>query len=582
MDTDYQTLSPKQSRSSLPGVSKEDLTNSNKCTPVKPQKQNDLADDEADKDLDIRRARLLRQLKDHDKTVEFDNMLRMIGLEDRFDQFEKVTDGIFMSLVEQLPVFSSDKLVANSSRPSFKNAAAGAFDYSIAQSGESALVSLTKNLLSELKRIINTAANNNTPLKEFMDFSPRYRVVDHQKTKVAQSLHKPDLAFYFQKEWTIGFKVIGLVLEAKIDPTLSQIPDDTLGQLADYGNALWMAQPTRTFAPVLYLHGPYLELILFYRSGWYRVEIGNICLLSHTTDQTDLDDIHSCFQQLMFLTNLPLESFGHFCGVSELVTELFFAPRLISDASVAGDTVLKTAGTASLANSVCVKIRSPMTLPISIYGRVGYLYHVVYSGKRAVLKMAWSPANRTPEGAVYDLLHRHHIKHVPKVYNRGILIENLDGYRLEYLVIEDCGQTIDAYLKSLSVGLDHGQVVRSVVEQVTECLASARAIGVLHRDISTGNIAVKDGVTSVIDWEYAKITDDSVDGASEIAELWGFSPKDVEYGFNDALTGTVAFMSISVLSLSSQRSFFDDIESLFYVILRVYSAKTHDGKEPVG
>ncbi|KAJ1880688.1 hypothetical protein LPJ57_002091 [Coemansia sp. RSA 486] len=433
----------------------------------------------------------------------------MIGLADRFDQFEKATDGIFMSLVEQLPVFSSGKLVANSSRPSSKNAAAGAFDYRTAQSGETALVSLTKKLLSELKRVINTAANSNTPLKEFMGFSPRYRMIDHQKTKVAQSLHKPDLAFYFQKEWTIGFKVIGLVLEAKIDPTRSQVPDDTLGQLADYGNALWMAQPTRTFAPVLYLHGPYLELILFYRSGWYRVKIGNICLLSHTTDQTDLGDIHSCFQQLMFLTNLPLECFGHFCGVSELVAELFFAPRLISDASVAGDTVLKTAGTASLANSVCVEILSPMTLPISIYGRVGYLYHVDYSGKRAVLKMAWSPANRTPEGAVYDLLHRHNIKHVPKVYNRGIL------------VIEDCGQTIDAYLKSLSVGLDHGQVVRSVVGQVTECLVSARAIGVLHRGISTGNIAVKDGVTSVIDWGYAKITDDSVDGASEIAKLWG-------------------------------------------------------------
>ncbi|KAJ2887782.1 hypothetical protein FB639_001085, partial [Coemansia asiatica] len=71
-----------------------------------------------------------------------------------------------------------------------------------------------------------------------------------------------------------------------------------------------------------------------------------------------------------------------------------------------------------------------------------------------------------------------------------------------------------------------------------ECLVSARSIGILHRDISSGNIAVRDGIATVIDWGYAKIIDYSIYGASEIAAHWNFDPKDIEYGFNNALTGT--------------------------------------------
>ncbi|KAJ2878781.1 hypothetical protein FB639_003278, partial [Coemansia asiatica] len=71
-----------------------------------------------------------------------------------------------------------------------------------------------------------------------------------------------------------------------------------------------------------------------------------------------------------------------------------------------------------------------------------------------------------------------------------------------------------------------------------ECLVSARSIGILHRDISSGNIAVRNGTATVIDWGYAKIIDYSIDGASEIAANWNFDPNDIEYGFNDALTGT--------------------------------------------
>ncbi|KAJ2224760.1 hypothetical protein IWW45_008017 [Coemansia sp. RSA 485] len=111
-------------------------------------------------------------------------------------------------------------------------------------------------------------------------------------------------------------------------------------------------------------------------------------------------------------------------------------------------------GSGILTCGICVEIVSPITLPINIYGRVAYLYHVNYSGKRAVLKIAWSLVNSTPEGAVYDLLHRHNIKHVPKVYNRGILVENLNGYCLD--VIDDIESLFYVILKAYSTKTDTG------------------------------------------------------------------------------------------------------------------------------
>ncbi|KAJ2847449.1 hypothetical protein J3B02_004162, partial [Coemansia erecta] len=417
----------------------------------------------------------------------------MTGLEDKYEQFSLLTDDIFSDLVKALPVCSNSKLLANKCCPkSEKSVFDSTFDYHTAQSGEGALVSFMIKLIRKLRDIVKDKADSNPLLKEIIAASPQYIVKDHQKMKIPLSLHKPDLAFYFGDDFSMGFSTVGLILEAKIEPTLQQIPDDTLGQLADYGNALWMAQPTRTFAPVFYIHGPYLTLVLFYRDGWYKVELGSICFTEHIFDDDTILIISKCLQRFMFLVNLPLELFGHFCSVTKHIKKLFFAPALLSGMSSTADCpVLRTASTKVIPNSSCIEITSPIALPISIRGRAAYLYNVLFNGRKAVLKMAWSPINQVPEGAVYDLLCKHNTRHIPKVFDRGLLLENLNGYRLEYLIIENCGQNIDDYLQQLPIDKDHGSFVRPLVNQVMECLVSARSIGILHRDISSGNIAVR-------------------------------------------------------------------------------------------
>ncbi|KAJ1878072.1 hypothetical protein LPJ57_003614, partial [Coemansia sp. RSA 486] len=171
----------------------------------------------------------------------------MIGLKDSFDEFKGYTDRLFSDLVEELPVFSNGKLMANSRHSSFKDSVfAGQFSYSITQSGKSTLISYIEKLTRALNGAINIVAYNNPELQEFIEV-----------------------------EFSLGYQVVDLVLDVNIDLTPNQVSDETLGRLADYGNALWMAQPTRTFAPVFYLHGPCLTLILFYRDGWYKIDLGN-------------------------------------------------------------------------------------------------------------------------------------------------------------------------------------------------------------------------------------------------------------------------------------------------------------------
>ncbi|KAJ2045096.1 hypothetical protein H4S04_005845 [Coemansia sp. S16] len=76
-----------------------------------------------------------------------------------------------------------------------------------------------------------------------------------------------------------------------------------------------------------------------------------------------------------------------------------------------------------------------------------------------ILKISSTPMNRLPEGAIYVVL-------TTKDAN------NIDGYRVEYVLMEDCGTTV---------------------------------VNVLHRDISPGNVTIKGGHTYLIDWGYAKL-----------------------------------------------------------------------------
>ncbi|KAJ2536210.1 hypothetical protein IWW43_001027 [Coemansia sp. RSA 1935] len=198
----------------------------------------------------------------------------------------------------------------------------------------------------------------------------------------------------------------------------------------------------------------------------------------------------------------------------------------------------------------------------------------------AVLKYSWTPVDRLPEGAVYKVLESQNVSCLPNIYSSGILVKDVFGYRLEYLLMEDCGETIESRFSKISGPWVLPNLIKSVcadisdaITKTTECLVEAASAGVLHRDISAGNITICKGQIRVIDWGYAKLTQPDSPKIQNIANEWGFDLGDVTKNeiIHDKMTGTPLFMSIRVLFGHPTRSLLDDIESLFYVAMYALS-----------
>ncbi|KAI7823126.1 hypothetical protein BX661DRAFT_207132 [Kickxella alabastrina] len=102
----------------------------------------------------------------------------------------------------------------------------------------------------------------------------------------------------------------------------------------------------------------------------------------------------------------------------------------------------------------------------------------------AVLKLSWTPVNRLPEGAAYAILNKRPVEGIPKIFSKGLLIRtSMDTAGV--VLMEYCGQSMAA----------------------DPVLAQANDTGVLHRDISAGNVCIKNGKVYVIDWGCAKVID---------------------------------------------------------------------------
>ncbi|KAJ2796659.1 hypothetical protein H4R20_005460 [Coemansia guatemalensis] len=199
----------------------------------------------------------------------------------------------------------------------------------------------------------------------------------------------------------------------------------------------------------------------------------------------------------------------------------------------------------------------------------------MYRGEAAILKLSWTPTNRLPESAVYDALQRANVENTPEVFDMGILDVDAFGYRIEYLIIWNCGVSLVDYLKPQK----HDQSalcdsIELLTRQVVKCLLQVWRAGIMHRDISSGNVVVRDGKATVIDWGYAKLIDcDSCD-VDRLAAKWMFEKVKVMVNedAHNSITGTPLFMSIPILVRAAKRSVVDDVESAFYVVLGALSA----------
>ncbi|KAJ1991540.1 hypothetical protein GGI04_005963, partial [Coemansia thaxteri] len=187
---------------------------------------------------------------------------------------------------------------------------------------------------------------------------------------------------------------------------------------------------------------------------------------------------------------LKSESFGHFCDVDNTCEHLRFVHNF------GEDSVLATA--ISLGDSTSDSVRLDGYIQRTTYprGRLAYVFTTSYKGEPAILKLSWTPMDRMPEGAVYDLLLKAGVEGIPRVYDSGLLKQDFFGLRLEYLILEHCGLSIAEHLTpKYKWGLNPDALYsrgKNIVRGTMRCLSQARAKGdILYRDISLENIMVQ-------------------------------------------------------------------------------------------
>ncbi|KAJ2251856.1 hypothetical protein GGI13_003611 [Coemansia sp. RSA 455] len=518
--------------------------------------------------------------------MEFQDFLGHLGLPAVYDPFEADAPQLFQSLAKSAPFLNKSKMEQTRMEGAAKLQPLGAFENSsfFTLDKEKAVNAYFQRLVDVM---CEEAAAHNASSGQAVGTGKTlpervYDLADYQTKEVpGGGKHKMDLVFFYPyRPETIPN--VHIIVEGKLSRVPDPIDEDTLGQIADYQYSVWKAQRTRAFVPVLLVHGTQLDLVAFTRDHWYRVELGPVSYGKQVVRNQDIEKVRLTMARLYYLITLPSERFGHFCDVNDGQQCLRFVPNADENSVLATvESHAKPAVGSSVSDDL-IDLSGYIERFIHPRGRLAHVFKTMYRGATAIIKLSWTPVDRLPEGAIYEILDKAGVQGVPRVYDSGLLKNNFFDYRLEYLVLEDCGSSIKDYLLSKHAedrrSNAFSESVKSIVQQTLSCLVQARV---------KGNIRVsRDGTVKVIDWGYAKVIDDKDMDMNDKAtsdrrailaanaKRWVYdSPKvfDNEEA-HDPLTGTPSYMSIPVLSGAKVRGLADDIESLFYVILYVLAS----------
>ncbi|KAJ2503213.1 hypothetical protein GGH96_000462 [Coemansia sp. RSA 1972] len=359
------------------------------------------------------------------------------------------------------------------------------------------------------------------------------------------------------------FATAHIILEAEWATCENGFAEADLGQIGDYVLRMGTEQYTRTFVPVLLLHGGNVTLMVFARQDVYVAQLGPLCVRQSRYHATSCTKIAKTMCKIWFILTLSTSVFGNICKVTNDDSDLQF---------LTGSDVTQVERTADYSGNNVVQLEERIDRPVKIFGRTSYMYRSIFAGRSTILKLAWTPTLCYPEGAGCSIISEACNGYIPEVYLSGVLVENLFGYRLEFLVLEDCGIPIDTYAiwcrNEGTTAENFSATLAKSIKTISECLAKAYAAGVLHRDISTGNIAIKDGQARLIDWGCSRARSDiDIPNLDEIERLFAFDNKTAskEERQHDSLTGTRLFASVQMLMGRTGRSLMHDLESLFFV-----------------
>ncbi|KAJ2897201.1 hypothetical protein IWW38_001795 [Coemansia aciculifera] len=385
------------------------------------------------------------------------------------------------------------------------------------------------------------------------------------------------------------FETSHLLLEVKNHMAPSAAYNENFGQLADYALNVRGHQPMRTFIPILFLYGGQLDLLVFTHGGYYKSSIGQVL---YTFAEDKSENVSRSPLRLWFLLTLSSTDFGnllptigrHWSLYIDDSLPHFEAPSASRDTDSGG---LLRASLSEIPRSQESRLLTDIDRidrEVRITGRCTYIFSAMLEEKPVVLKLTWIQKKRRSEGAVYEILQAHNVPNVPRIICSGVVVEDVGGYRLELVLMDHCGEAFVDHVIRKRDDLTNNPYVLDIttnsVKDIVTTLATALDAGGLHRDISASNLAISGAQVRVIDWGCAKVLNKPSDAAlaDGIASRWGVNwVTAVKTGEeSDAFTGTPLYMSVQMLLRVRSRSIYNDIESLFYVVLDALSDRVRN------
>ncbi|KAJ2731374.1 hypothetical protein IW152_004575, partial [Coemansia sp. BCRC 34962] len=364
-----------------------------------------------------RHSELAQSLQGRSHRLDFEDLVDRLALSERFSKYMASTVDMFVPAAQLVPALVNDQLLS-------------CVDSGQAvQATSASLTRAFRDIWDSVRQASKTEYPVAAPASEC-------RFSDQRSMRAGSVLVKPDGVFFYPRYSGCELYSAHALLEARVEGCQGDISPSVLGRMAGLALSAWEAQPTRLFVPFLYLHGPNASLVLFARGGYYWADFGRLFHSSSDPSTDEVCDVGDTLRHLWFLMTLPADHFGHIIDVSIPTTGLKFTRDR-------GSAIAAGRGDGS-----ALDFLQRIPLPVSLLDFQSYLFKTQHHGQPAMLKLVWTPAYRLPEVSMYGWLLSNGCNAVPRVLESSIVASDVFGYRLEYILMEDCGVPLLEYFRT--------------------------------------------------------------------------------------------------------------------------------------
>ncbi|ORX65858.1 hypothetical protein DL89DRAFT_260710 [Linderina pennispora] len=282
-----------------------------------------------------------------------------------------------------------------------------------------------EEILAEFDRFWTTIDNEMTSKDPGRNGQSPYILVNYQHHAIPRTDMNVDRVICYRPAPTYDLSSIHIPVICRPDTGLWGIPMDVSFEMLLVEARIWSHQQTRLFVPFMFLNGFNVEMVIINRSElMVTSNIGRFNSRPGPAPATAYSEYTKAMQRMPYFMNLPAEKFGHVCAYSHKPQGFKFTPQ--------GDKFAMAA-----VDECCQGTFKMDGVSYFIGGTSRRLDHIIYgtfNGHQVVLKIAWVPANEPAVFAADAIA-------APRVFQRGIIVKNYAGFRMEFIIFKDTSTT---------------------------------------------------------------------------------------------------------------------------------------------